>query len=428
MITPSEFQQQCSDIKHVTDVKRWVIALSGGLDSMVTLELAHRYLSPIPVIALHVNHQQQSSANAWQVFCEEQCVLRNIPYHSVTVTPQGRSEQLLRDARYQCFEDFLIAGDCLLLGHHANDQAETMLFRLVRGAGAKGLSAMPRQRGIGEARLLRPLLSTSREQLASYAQDQNLAWIDDPSNNSLDYDRNYLRHKVLVPLSEHWPKASEQMSRAAQLLSQEHVLLNQYLAADLPSVIVEGGLDLTLWKKLNVVKAHALLRFWVNQHTGIAVGQKALQRIIVDVIGSRTDSAGFCPLGCFELRRFKDRLYIVAANLAFEPWPVFRQAQLNYQLLQGLLSLEPVECGVEFKEGMYLQHKVDGMTLVPTNRPRKKLKKLFQEQAIPPWQREHWPLLMFQSEVVAVPGICICEGWLEQEKNKSLFWPQWQAM
>ncbi|NQZ31372.1 MAG: tRNA lysidine(34) synthetase TilS [Oceanospirillaceae bacterium] len=428
MTTPSEFQQQCSEIKHVIDVKRWVIALSGGLDSMVTLELAHRYLSDLPIIALHVNHQQQSSANAWQEFCEEQCALRNIPYHSVTVSPQGNCEKQLRDARYQCFENFIMAGDCLLFGHHANDQAETMLFRLVRGAGVKGLSAMPRQRSIGKALLLRPLLSISREQLASYAKTQNLVWIDDPSNNSLDYDRNFLRHKVLAPLTEHWPKASEQMSRSALLLSQEHVLLNQYLASDLPSIIIDGGLDLTLWKKLEEIKAHALLRYWINSKIGIIVGQKALQRIIVDVIESRIDSAGFCPLGAFELRRFKSRLYIVTANLAFEPWPVFSNNQLNYQLLQGSLSLEPAESGIEIKEGMYLQHKVDGMTLVPVNRGRKKLKKLFQEQAIPPWQREYWPLIMFKSEIVAIPGICICEGWLQQEKNKSLFWPQWQAM
>ncbi len=423
-----EFVQQCSALEQSTEVTRWVIALSGGLDSMVTLELAHRYLANSKLVALHVNHQQQSSAAHWQRFCAEQCQSRNITYQSITVSPQGGSEQLLRDARYQCFESFLVEGDCLLLGHHANDQAETILFRLVRGAGAKGLSAIPRQRNIAAAQLMRPLLGLSRAALEAFADQQKLAWVDDPSNNSLDYDRNYIRHKVLAPLREHWPKASVQMAISAQLLSDDHRLLNQYLAADLKVLVTNNCLDLVLFKAIEPTKAMALLRYWLVSETGVGLGKKLLQRIVEEVINSRADSLACCPVGTFQCRRFKTRLFLLPEQPVVDAWPTIDNTRFRYSLSHGLFTLQQAGSGIELLEGMYLQSKEDGMTVTAVNRPRKKLKKLFQEHGVPPWLRESWPLLMYRGELVAIPGICICEGWLQHRENKSLFWPQWQAL
>ena len=428
MAITQEFQRQCAKFSNSTGVKRWVIALSGGLDSMVTLELAHRFLPKAAIIAVHVNHNQQQSAEQWQQFCAQQCQQRGVEFHGFSVSPKGNSEQLLRDARYQCFEQFLVAGDCLLLGHHANDQAETMLFRLVRGAGAKGLSAMPRHRSISNAHLLRPLLSISRPSLEQLAQQYALHWIEDPSNQSLEYDRNYIRKEVLSPLVAHWPKACEQMAVSAQLIEQERALLNQYLAQDLRALVIDHRLNLQAWQNLEKNKAISLLRFWVSEQTASPVSKNALSRILNEVIDARVDSLGYCPVGDYHIKRFKQYLYILKAEQVLQPWPVLSAQCNRYALSQGVFEFQSADTGIVFIQGMYLQVRADGMTLTPVNRSRKKLVKLFQEHCVPPWLRDSWPLLMYGNEIIAVPGICICEGWQEVDKNKSLFWPQWQAM
>ena len=172
MSISQHFIQQCSAFQSASalsdrEVKRWVIALSGGLDSMVLLDLAHRLLPAKSVVAVHVNHQQQATAKQWQIFCALQCAQRNIAYFPFVTSPKSSSEQALRDARYACFGEFLQINDCLLLGHHAIDQAETVLFRLVRGAGSKGLAAMPVSRELFAGQLFRPLLTVAKKRAAS---------------------------------------------------------------------------------------------------------------------------------------------------------------------------------------------------------------------------------------------------------------------
>ncbi|MEH6443427.1 MAG: tRNA lysidine(34) synthetase TilS [Oceanospirillaceae bacterium] len=435
MSITQSFLQQCqsvdfsnANLQPEKQVKRWVIALSGGLDSMVTLDLASQLLPQNSIVALHVNHQLQSAADDWQQFCEAQCIQRNIPLHSFKISVTSSSEQQLRDARYQCFENFLAAGDCLLFGHHANDQAETVLFRLVRGAGTKGLSAMPVQRAIGKAMLLRPLLQLARSSLEYYAEQQQLNWIEDPSNQSVDYDRNFIRHKVLSQLNGHWPKASEQIALCAQTLAIEQQLLADYLALDIQQISQDNVLDLAKWQQFESNKATELLRHWLIGICASHVSRKQLQRILQDVIASRSDSQGYCKIGAYTVKRFKQQLYVIKTDMVIEAWPVLSLQQQHYNLNQGSLSFNYHTQGISFKEGMYLQSKSEGMSIEVAGRGRKKLKKLFQEHAIAPWLRENWPLLMYKEAVVAVPGICICEGWLEQGQKKAYLSIDWHPL
>ncbi|MCJ8337793.1 MAG: tRNA lysidine(34) synthetase TilS [Pseudomonadales bacterium] len=431
MTITQQFAERCgspqiSNLK----VQRWVIALSGGLDSIVVLDLAHRTLAEAgaPVVAIHVNHQLQSAAHDWQNFCRQQCQQRDIPLHSFSISPGGGSEQQLRDARYQCFENFLQPGDCLLLGHHANDQAETLLFRLIRGAGAKGLSAMPQLRRIAAGYLFRPLLQSPRNALQQYADQQQLAWVDDPSNDCLDYDRNYIRHRVLAPISQHWHKAAQQMAVSAQLLDSEQKLLASYLAVDVAAITRANTLDLQRWHCFDQPKGIALLRHWLVDATARSVSRKELQRIVKDVINSAADGNGFCQLGSYKLRRYQQRLYLLDDSIQIQPWPELRCGQMSYITSHGSLNWQRAECGVEFVSGMYLTSKSRGLQVTAVNRPRKKFSKIMQQQQIPPWLRDNWPLLMYADQLVAIPGICICQGWLKQGQNKSYFSLDWQPL
>jgi tRNA(Ile)-lysidine synthase len=414
--------------RHLLPIKRWVVALSGGLDSIVTLHLASQLLPSNSVFAVHVNHQLQPKANDWQLFCEQLCNSYNIPIKSYVINPRGVSELLLRDARYDCFIDFINEDDCLLFGHHANDQAETMLFRMVRGAGSKGVSGIPAQREIGKGHLLRPLLALPKDQLERYAIQSELEWVEDPSNQSLDYDRNYLRHEVVKPLIKHWPKACEKMALSASLIEQEHQLLNSYLEEDLHKITQNNCFDLQAWKKLSKMKAFALLRLWLNRETQRIVSAKQLKQIDDQLINSREDAKAHSILGSYTLKRYRQSLFVFSTSRQFEKWPELTLDDHQVNLKQGKLTIASSSKGIQLKPGMYWETAKLGLSIKAENRPTKKLKKLFQEAGIAPWQRENWPLLKFGEDVVAVAGICVCEGWLEDKQNKSVFCLDWQPL
>jgi tRNA(Ile)-lysidine synthase len=142
-------------------------------------------------------------------------------------------ERAARDARYQAFSDVVGAGEVLLIGQHRDDQAETLLFRLLRGAGVQGLAAMPMQRALASGHLLRPLLGSSRAQLQAYAEEHQLTWVEDPSNADPRFSRNYLRHRVFPRLTERWPQAVASLARAAEHLSEAQGLLDELACLDL---------------------------------------------------------------------------------------------------------------------------------------------------------------------------------------------------
>ena len=185
-----------------TGTATWWVALSGGLDSTVLLQSLCALQLPVVIKAVHVNHQLSPFANDWQAQCAALCTRLAVAFeaHSVTVINSGKGiEDAAREARYAVFLRCLGAGDLLLTGHHADDQSETLLLRLMRGTGPRGLAAMAQMRALGEASLWRPLLHFSRAQLETYAKAEQLSWVEDESNTSEVYDRNFLRSQVMPP-------------------------------------------------------------------------------------------------------------------------------------------------------------------------------------------------------------------------------------
>ena len=201
---------------------RLVVGFSGGADSHSLLhalvELSRREDLP-PVIALHVNHGLHEDANAWTTHCAAVASDLGVEFHErvVSVDAGASPEAQARDARYTVFESFLDAGDVLLLGHHLDDQVETVLFRLIRGAGPSGLAGIPEQRPLGRGLLVRPLLAITRAQIEDYAVFHELSFLNDSSNVDTRYDRNFLRHKVLPLIESRWPGYRSGFARSAAL-------------------------------------------------------------------------------------------------------------------------------------------------------------------------------------------------------------------
>ncbi|NBF04747.1 tRNA lysidine(34) synthetase TilS [Pseudomonas sp. Fl5BN2] len=226
------------------EASTWRIAFSGGLDSTVLLHLlanlAQQHSLPT-LTAVHVHHGLQAAADAWPTHCQVFCDALGVPLQVVHVQVQAGAslERAARDARYGAFERVIGVNEVLLTAQHRDDQAETLLFRLLRGAGVRGLSAMPETRPLGRGHLLRPLLDVSRADLESYAAEHRLSWVEDPSNANHQYSRNYLRHQVMPSLIARWPQAAASMSRSAAHLSEAQGLLDELALLDL--VVAESS-------------------------------------------------------------------------------------------------------------------------------------------------------------------------------------------
>lgn len=217
---------------------RWWVGYSGGLDSTVLLHaMVHLGHSGERLAALHVHHGLQPDADRWAAHCEATCRRLGVICRSVRVDARpGRRESpeaAARRARYAAFEAALGPDDILLLAHHADDQLETLLLRLLRGAGTRGLAGMPVSRALGAGRLHRPLLGWSRAALHGYASATGLAWIEDPSNAALAADRNHLRHAVVPMLRARWPDVSTRAARTAAQLAEDAGLLGELAQIDL---------------------------------------------------------------------------------------------------------------------------------------------------------------------------------------------------
>lgn len=403
--------------------RRWVVAYSGGIDSHVLLHLsacwrAARAGTP-EVVALHVNHRVQDAAAQWALHCQSVCdalgVRCEVRELAVDVNP---SEAHLRAARYRVFEDFCREEDLLLLAHHRDDQAETVLLRLVRGAGPRGLGGMPSARPIGRAWLCRPLLGSTRREVREYATCHDLSWVDDPSNASLSFDRNFMRQRVLPLMAARWPGVEERIARAADNCVQAARLCEDVARSDVGERLRrdrfgQDSLPIAALEALPGPRADNLLRGWLEAGAGRMVDAAALATVRAEVIGSRADAGAEFRIGARRLRRFRDALYLVDAPVRRPPVDDIPVEPGCDQHIPGVGRVR-LACGrgsgVRTGGSLMLGFRRGGESCRPAGRTRKPLKKLLQEYEVPPWLRDRVPLLFVDGELAAVGGLFVCEG------------------
>jgi len=420
--------------------QRLVVAYSGGLDSRVLLhaltQLRDSYTTPFILEAIHVHHGVNICADSWVSHCQNSCEQLRVPLtvkHVELGETQASLENQLRDARYQIFAEQLNSGDMLVLAHHADDQAETLLLRMLRGAGPQGLAGMPVQRPLGEGCLLRPLLDFSRAELELYAQQHQLSWVEDDSNVDTRFDRNYLRHEVIPKLAERWPRVRETFSRNAQVSTEAAITLNYFLERELRPVMAQnqGGLACDWLLGFEPALQRNLLRGWLKKLNLPLCGAKHLQQIVDEVASAATDAN---PLLCWsgvEVRRFKGVIYALKplaeydAKAVFE-WTIPQSLSLSgagrlcieQHAGQGLVVTDGTSVSVRFRQG--------GEYCRLAGRGHGKLlKKLLNELQVPPWLRDRVPLIYIDNELAAVADLCICEGF-QASAGHTGFLVQWQ--
>lgn len=402
--------------------ERLVVGFSGGRDSVALLSLLHE-LQPaagFELAALHVNHGLSPNAGRWQEFCEAFCAARQIALDVVRLQLDrqgGQSlEALARDGRYRAFA--AIRGNWLALAHHRDDQAETFLLQAMRGAGPFGLAAMPLQRQLAGKQLLRPLLDSSRADIETWLASRQLSWVDDESNSDRRYRRNALRHNVMPALEAVQAGAAAALARAAGHCAEASQLLRELAEGDGHPHASE--LDVTELAALSAPRARNLLRSWLFFRGVRLPSRVALDEFLHQVLHAAGDRQPQLPLEQGTVRRFAGRLYWVSHWQARDSAFVWRgESSVLVAGWQGTLHIEQAEQGLD---GERLHGRTIEVCLrrggerleVHAQRPSQSLKNLFQQSGIAPWERERWPLLRIDGQLLAVPGLGISAAWQHQ--------------
>ena len=393
----------------------WRIAFSGGLDSTVLLHLlAHLAKNQsLPALsAIHVHHGLQAAADAWPAHCQAVCDALGVPLQvvHVQVQPGASLERAARDARYGAFVEATQANELLLTAQHRDDQAETLLFRLLRGAGVRGLSGMPSQRPLGRGHLMRPLLDVSRAELEAYATAHQLSWIEDPSNQDRQFSRNYLRHQVFPVLSERWPQAVATMARSAAHLSEAQALLDELAQIDLAEATTVSDFDwlgvpslaLASLAKLSAARQRNALSHWLTSLTRLPdsdhwSGWDNLR----DATG---DARPVWRLADGELHRSAGRIWWLSGCWLCKPPPTVQWADPSKSLAlpeNGVLTLTGQIPGGQLQ----IRYREGGEVMYLPERGHRDLKRLLNEFGVPAFARGRLPLVYRDGQLLAVANV-----------------------
>ncbi|MFO7580010.1 MAG: tRNA lysidine(34) synthetase TilS [Nitrosomonas halophila] len=398
-----------------------VIALSGGVDSVVLLDLLAKISPPmgLKLSAAHVAHGISSHTGQWSAFCQTLCDRLGIPLtiHRLQIQkrPQESLEAVARQARYRVFEQ--IQADYIALAQHQDDQVETLLLQLLRGAGVKGLSAMPRIRPLkpgASTRLLRPLLDISRTAILHYARQQNLEWITDESNSNIRFDRNFLRHRILPLLEQRYPAYRKTITRASQHLGEAFHLLDELAQVDAQTVIRADKIQLAGLRGLSPARAKNLLRYLLAKRMVSLPSTAKLEEILRQLYGAQPDTQLRFMVDTLEIRCYRRQVEFLCTQSASSPiTPVtwrgeqwlhlsvpHNKLEFTYQNATG------IDPGKLAQQTVTIRSRTGGERFQPDcRRPCRSLKKILQEAALPPWKRDMLPLLFCGEQLVWVAGI-----------------------
>lgn len=459
--------ERSTALEEQSDTCIW-LGLSGGVDSTVLLHGAAHYCSTTPgskLKAIHIHHGLSNNADAWakqaQSLCEQLSAKFSITIDCIIEKVQlddcmGGVEQAARTARYQVFEKHCGPNDVLLQGHHLDDQIETFFMRAIRGSGLTGLASIPKQRSLSRknsCQIVRPLLSIEKSQLISYAQQNQLSWVEDESNQDSKFERNWWRNELLPQIWQRYPKQKPSLSRTINNIQHEQDLLQQLLTEKLmivstsqqacssnhplihPALSSIPRFDLSKMEALDQATSLSYLRAWLAQFVDILPSAIQMQTIYVDMFNVRQDAEPCFQWAESSLRYYKQGLYLLKADdyqaedsksesCKLEDsernscelnhcWQgeVLQciSGRLNSQRFKHAMALRPAEYRIRYWQG--------GDVAKPFGRSTRKMKKWWQDYSVPSWMRHSWPIVVDKetNEIAAVPGLFVCQNYCVEQ-------------
>jgi len=437
-------QHLLNTLKGLPAAPRYWVAFSGGLDSTVLLHLLGSLRDVLngELHAVHIDHGLSEHSSQWSKQCRAFCERLDIPFRLKRVDVAGVKEKGLeaaaRHARYAVFEQVLGEGEVLLTAHHRDDQAETLLLQLLRGGGVHGLAAMPLQRPLGQGSLLRPLLDIPRESLRAYAQENELEWIDDPSNFDTSLDRNFLRHDLLPQLAERRSGIREVLARSAGHFAESARLLDELAKIDHQETLRgDGSHSVSRLKSLSGERCRNLLRFHFRQ-AGLPLPQhNHLQCILDELLPAADDAEPLVAWPGAEVRRYRDGLYVMSPLPALpdgsysQPWRGEDELALQHGL--GRVRVERttgrgLSAGKLEGRIVELRLRQGGERIrLPGRDGHQALKKLYQEAGIPPWERDRRPLLYVDGQLAQVSGYWSAAEWAAEKTEQGIIF-HWEPV
>ncbi len=408
------------------------MALSGGADSVALLGLMVRLRGALGLSlrAVHVDHGLHSGAEAARRHCRRLCRQLEVPLVETTVVVHpdaGESlEAAARAARYQALAGVLAPGEMLLLAHHADDQAETVLLQLLRGAGVEGLAAMPEVRPWAGGWMARPLLGQTRQALRDWAEQQRLGWIEDPMNADLRFDRNYLRHQVMPLLEARWPGMARTLSRSARHCAQAARLLGAEEDTQLRQAMAGRRLALASLPLDDQGRMARLVRAWLRALDVPMPSSARLGGFLQQLNGGH--GARLVWAGG-QVRRYRNHLYLLPETLPEAPvdYSCLWHGREPLDLPAGLGRLMAPGGRPSWfpPQGVEVCFRRPGLRCQPRGRRgHRSFKKLCQDLGLPPWVRERLPLILVKDRLQAVADLVLCEP---AEPPLGLVWerPEW---
>lgn len=417
---------------HHGSEKTYWVAYSGGFDSHVLLSLCVelRNTFPIKFRAIHINHGVSPNAEKWSMHCAYVCERVGIDYVERTIkinlSPGKSLEEAAREKRYAIFAEYLSEGDILLTAHQQDDQAETVLLQLMRGAGPKGLAAMPVIKPFARGFHGRPLLNFPRTALQQYADERQLKWIDDESNFNVKLTRNYIRHEILPLLKKRWPAVTNTISRSAAHCAEAQVLLEEFAVEERQKV--KGSHDFTLsvekLLQLDSARQRLILRSWIQQLEHPIPDARKIESIINNVLTAAWDRLPCISWKETELRRYRDDLYLMVPLSEHDTQKRYSWDLIKPLALSGIgvlhsssiygrgLRADIKQVSVRFRQG--------GEIAALPERGCHTLKNLLQEWDVLPWERNRIPLIFVEKKLAAAVGYFIDDNYAAKNNEQGV--------
>ena len=414
-------------------VGRWLVAYSGGIDSSVLLHSLKGARGAAQILAIHFDHGLQPQSGQWSAHCAGQAAALGIEFVEaelrLTEKPGRSLEASAREARYAELAKLTRPGDVVVTAHHADDQLETVLLRLLRGSGVRGLTAIHSVSCCGKGRLARPLLEFSRPEIETEARRIGLEWLDDPSNMDTRFDRNFLRHECLPRLRARWPRAGRVASRLARQMGEAEAVLEEIAIDDLGGDVDAARIPLELLGGLSEPRLNNALRHAVRS-LGLPVPDARQLAELRKALSARDDAESRVCWPGAEGRVYQRQLYLMAPIEAFELEGGKVGAEGSWQFAAGELRLEETDdYGIPdrwARQGIGVHFRRGGERFRPYgSKHSKRLKQWFQDAGIVPWMRAAVPLLSCDERIIAVADLVLADG-LPQGADDGPFWrPVW---
>jgi tRNA(Ile)-lysidine synthase len=425
----------CEPLLSATHV---VVAYSGGVDSHVLLHAIHNLKQQdhfnFCLSAIHIHHGLSQNADKWQTHCQQVCATLNIEFQTANVNVQSAPRQSLeaqaREARYNKLAELAPANSQVLLGQHQDDQLETFLLQLKRGAGPKGLSAMNRSwisdypsQPDKQVGFYRPLLDTRQQTILDYAQQHKLLWCEDESNQNTDFERNFLRHDVLPILQSRWPEISRSVSRSAALCAEQQHLLDEVCEKKLKQIQASPySLHLPALQLLSQSWLHQLVRYWLSELGIQSPSLAVLNQLKQEVLDAAEDASPILQWNGWQFRRFNQMLFVIAVKPLIDKQVLIWNggSQMDLPLDMGTLHFR--KCSEPIINSLTLDSKAGDISIqfggysqrfTPKGAVHSKpLKQWFKQWQIPPWVRNQVVLLRQNDQLL---GILMHAKWLPSQ-------------